>query len=62
MSHPLLRVQNGKYERARKLQEEYRRKGIVKPMIDCYVEIDLEDRATTLMRPVEKAMRRGFKL
>ena len=61
MSYPLVRVQSGKYERARKLQEDYRKKGISKQIIDCYVEIDLEDRAMDMMRSVKRGMGR-FKL
>lgn len=61
MSYPQVRVQSGKYDRARKLQEEYRRKGINKQIIDCYVEIDLEDRAMDVMRSVKKGIGR-FKL
>ena len=63
MSTNLVRVQGGKYVRARKLQEEYMRRGVAKAIIDCYVEIDLEDRAADMARAMHRGMKKGgFKL
>lgn len=63
MNRQMIHVPGGKYARAKNIQDRYRSKGIWKPMYDCLVEVELEDKAMNLMSGIQRGFKRArFKL